>query len=93
MITKEKYNNIRVGDRVKIVQEWADGSPSVSGMNYMLGKIFTVDRIQYVVEWGENDVIVDGWHLGPLEIDEVNPSELNLELQINNKNNFNKLFG
>lgn len=42
MITKEEFNNIEIGDQIKIVDKWNKYSDAVIDMDYLLGRTLEV---------------------------------------------------
>lgn len=42
MITTEEFNNIEIGDQIKIVDEWRKNSNAVTDMDYLLGCVFPI---------------------------------------------------
>ena len=57
MITKEEFNNIEIGDKIKIVDEWNDFTRENSDghMDYRLGHIFEVTNKATTTTVEKND--------------------------------------
>lgn len=79
MISIEEFNDVQIGDQIKIVDNWEENSMAVAEMNYLLGKTLEVTQKATETTVERNDTfynfkIIDGygyWYLNRHCIEKV----------------------